>query len=189
MSHMVIFQAPGGSPGYNQFESLDEAVAFVESLRNDQNVTNARMFALEEIKFELKPFFKVELQALTAGDPSGQAYQGEPAADAAPTESAFGAPVAEDPPQEAPAPAPEPAPAPPVEPEPAPAPAPDPLDEPVGAQPFTAFSDPAQPPAPEAPPAAPPEAPAAPAAPAPAAPAPQPEPPADQPVRRGLFGR
>ena len=105
MSHMVIFQAPGGSPGYNQFESLDEAVAFVESLRNDQNVTNARMFALEEIKFELKPFFKVELPALTAGDPSGQAYQGEPAADAAPTESAFGAPVAEEPPQEAPAPA------------------------------------------------------------------------------------
>ena len=42
VSHMVIFQSPGGSPGYNQVESLDEAVAFVEQLRNERNVSSAR---------------------------------------------------------------------------------------------------------------------------------------------------
>jgi hypothetical protein len=62
---MVIFQAPGGSPGYNQFETLDAAVGFVEQLRNERDVSNARIFALEEVKFEMRPYFKVELQALT----------------------------------------------------------------------------------------------------------------------------
>lgn len=32
MSHMVIFQATDGTPGYNQFETLDQAVVFVERL-------------------------------------------------------------------------------------------------------------------------------------------------------------
>jgi hypothetical protein len=159
---MVIFQAPGGSPGYNQFETLDEAVAFVESLRNDQNVTNARMFALEEIKFELKPFFKVELQALNAGEaPAGAGEKAE---------------AAESPAEAAEAPS-EPATAPPLPPdEPAPAQAAEPPAEPAAAQTFGAFSE--QEPAPEP----------APAAPAPA-PQPEPEPAPEQPARRGLFGR
>ena len=72
MSHMVIFQTPGGSPGYNQFDSLSEAVSFVEKLRNEQGIENARMFALEEIKFDIKTVYKVELQALNAG-PSASA--------------------------------------------------------------------------------------------------------------------
>ena len=160
MSHMVIFQAPGGSPGYKQFETLDEAVVFVESLRNEQNVTNARMFALEEIKFELKPFFKVELQALNPGE--------------AP-------PVAGEDPQAQATPAPAeqvPAPMPPQD-EPAPAPMAEPAPEPAAAQTFGAFTEqaPAEP------------APAAPAPQPEPAPAPQPEPAPEQPVRRGLFGR
>lgn len=69
MSHMVIFQTPDGNPGYNQFETLDEAVKFVEKLRNEQSVETARMFALEEVKFEFKPYFKVNLDqpAVTSG--------------------------------------------------------------------------------------------------------------------------
>ena len=77
---MVIFQTPGGSPGYNQFESLEEAVDFVEQLRNERDITNARMFALEEIKFEVKPYYKVEIAAL----PSGSEQSSEPAAAATP---------------------------------------------------------------------------------------------------------
>ncbi|MCC6225821.1 MAG: hypothetical protein IT195_05380 [Microthrixaceae bacterium] len=69
MSHMVIFQTPDGNPGYNQFETLDEAVRFVEKLRNEQSVETARMFALEEVKFDFKPYFKVNLDqpSVTAG--------------------------------------------------------------------------------------------------------------------------
>jgi hypothetical protein len=100
---MVIFQTPGGSPGYNQFETLDEAVSFVEQLRNDQDVANARIFALEEIKFEFKPYFRVELQALNAGSPTPGApapIQAAPAVAPAPqAEAPAAAPV----PQGAPA--------------------------------------------------------------------------------------
>ncbi|MGI9577961.1 MAG: hypothetical protein ACR2OH_07170 [Microthrixaceae bacterium] len=174
---MVIFQAPGGSPGYNQFESLDEAVAFVETLRNDQSVTNARMFALEEIKFELKPFFKVELQALNAGEPV-QTDDPAPGTDAVedpaqPEQQPYEQPESQ--PETAPMAA-EPAaaaPPPPAEPPPA---EPAPMDEPAPASTFGAFTDQEPAPAP---------------APAPAAPAPAPpaEPTPEQPARRGLFGR
>ena len=98
MSHMVIFQTPGGSPGYNQFDSVNEAVAFVEKLRNEQGIENARMFALEEIKFDIKTYYRVELQALNSG-------AGAPAGQAAP---AGGEPRAFSAPQAQPAPAPEP---------------------------------------------------------------------------------
>lgn len=96
MSHMVIFQTPDGNPGYNQFETVEEAVSFVEKLRNDQGIDNARMFALEEIKFELKPYYKVELQALTQGSaPTSQTAFASP-------------PVPEQPPVNEPAPQPAP---------------------------------------------------------------------------------
>jgi hypothetical protein len=64
---MVIFQTPDGNPGYNQFETLDEAVRFVEKLRNEQSVETARMFALEEVKFDFKPYFRVELDPPMVG--------------------------------------------------------------------------------------------------------------------------
>jgi hypothetical protein len=139
---MVIFQTPGGSPGYNQFETLDEAVSFVEQLRNDQDVSNARIFALEEVKFDFRPYFRVELQALNAGAPAARAP--EPV-QPAPEPAAAPAPMA------APAPAP-------MGPGPAPGAAPG------------AFSSPA--PAPQAPVAAPVAEPPAPAVAPPAEPAP-----------------
>lgn len=132
MSHMVIFQAPGGNPGYNQFDSLESAVDFVEQLRNDRDVTNVRIFALEEVKFEMRPYFKVELQALNSG---------APAPSASPSASAPAAPG----PAESETPAASAAPSPPA-PEPAPAP-------PLSAPP----SVPSAPPAPQAAPSAPQE--------------------------------
>ncbi|MFV0316699.1 MAG: hypothetical protein ACK5O2_07015 [Microthrixaceae bacterium] len=79
---MVIFQAPGGNPGYNQFDSLESAVDFVEQLRNERDVTNARIFALEEVKFEMRPYFRVELQALTTGTGETSSPAAGPATDA-----------------------------------------------------------------------------------------------------------
>jgi hypothetical protein len=162
---MVIFQNPDGDPGYNQFESVEDAVSFVEKIRNEQGIDSIRIFELNEVKFELKPYFKVELQALNPG--------------AAPSR-----------PQPAPAPAPAAAPAGGYS-SAAPAPAPvapsAPAPEPASTSPFST-------PAPETPsfdqPA--PAAAAAPAAPAaPVAPVPPADQPADesQPTRRGLFGR
>lgn len=58
---MVIFQSSEGTPGYHQTESLDDAVSFVEGLRNDQEVERARIFRMEEVPFEFRPYFRVEL--------------------------------------------------------------------------------------------------------------------------------
>jgi hypothetical protein len=80
---MVIFQTPDGNPGYNQFESLDEAVRFVEKLRNEQNVETARMFALEEVRFDFRPYFRVELDPPMVGpgsEPQQVAEQDAPSA-------------------------------------------------------------------------------------------------------------
>ena len=76
--HMVIFQTADGSPAYSQFESVSEAVGFVESLRNDQGIENARMFELKEIKYELKPIFKVELKELNPAPSAPASAQPQP---------------------------------------------------------------------------------------------------------------
>jgi hypothetical protein len=111
---MVIFQTPDGNPGYNQFETVDESIGFVEKLRNEQNVLNARIFKLEELKFEFKPYFRVQLAMLNAGDasaaPAAAAPSPAPAAPAAPATPFGGAPAAPAAPVAAEAPAAPPAP-------------------------------------------------------------------------------
>ena len=84
MSHMVIFQTPDGTPGYNQFDTIDEAVTFVEKLRNEQNVLNSRIFKLEEVKYDFKTYYKVNLQMLNSGAPAAPAAPGAPSAPGAP---------------------------------------------------------------------------------------------------------
>lgn len=60
-SHMVIFRGSDGKPGYHQTEGLDEAVRFVERLRNGENVDQARIFKMDEVSFSFRSYFKVEI--------------------------------------------------------------------------------------------------------------------------------
>jgi hypothetical protein len=64
---MVTFQTPDGTPGFHQSETLDEAITFVERLRNEQGVHNSRIFRMEELKFDFKPYYKVEISAADSG--------------------------------------------------------------------------------------------------------------------------
>jgi hypothetical protein len=61
VSHMVIFRSSEGKAGYHQAEALEDAVRFVERLRNSENVGQARIFRLEEVAFEYRPYFRVEV--------------------------------------------------------------------------------------------------------------------------------
>lgn len=70
MSHMVIFRTPEGKPGYQPAETIEEAVEVVERLRNDDGVDNVRIFRLDEVIFEYKPYYKVEI-AGSASSPTG----------------------------------------------------------------------------------------------------------------------
>jgi hypothetical protein len=59
VSHLVIYDADGREQ-YERFIAIDEAVALVERLRNEGNPT-ARLFRLEEIQFEVKAYYRVEV--------------------------------------------------------------------------------------------------------------------------------
>jgi hypothetical protein len=61
MTHMVIFRRPQGKPGYHQADSVEDAVRFVEMLRNQENVTDTRVFRMEEVPIEFRTYYKVEL--------------------------------------------------------------------------------------------------------------------------------
>ena len=70
MSHMVIFRTPEGKPGYQPAETVEDAVGVVERLRNEDGVENVRIFRLEELAFEYRPYYKVELAGASGGPPS-----------------------------------------------------------------------------------------------------------------------
>lgn len=64
MSHMVIYRGADGKPGYQQAEDIHDAVTFVEQMRNGDGVEHARIFRLEEVVFEYRPYYRVELSAM-----------------------------------------------------------------------------------------------------------------------------
>ncbi|TML37751.1 MAG: hypothetical protein E6G27_16755 [Actinobacteria bacterium] len=59
--YMVIFRTGEGKPGFHQAESLDDAVRFVERLRNQEQVTDASVFRMSEVPLEFKTYIKVEV--------------------------------------------------------------------------------------------------------------------------------
>lgn len=63
MSHMVIYRGIDGKPGYQQAEDIHDAVTFVEQMRNEEGVEQARIFRLEEVTFDYRPYYRVELSS------------------------------------------------------------------------------------------------------------------------------
>jgi hypothetical protein len=60
---MVIYRGADGKPGYQQAEDIHDAVTFVEQMRNEEGVEHARIFRLEEVVFEYRPYYRVELSS------------------------------------------------------------------------------------------------------------------------------
>jgi hypothetical protein len=95
---MVIYRGADGKPGYHQAEALNDAVRFVEGLRNDEGVEHARIFRLDEVTFEFRPYFRVEIgdetpapvdasaAAAVATAVAAEPVADEPVADATPVE-------------------------------------------------------------------------------------------------------
>ena len=77
MAHMVIFRRPDGKPGYHQADSVEDAVRFVEMLRNQEKVTDARIFRMEEVPIEVRTYYRVEVAGEQAPQPP-QAAQSPP---------------------------------------------------------------------------------------------------------------
>jgi hypothetical protein len=75
---MVIFRSPEGKPGYHQAEGLDAAMRFAEMLRNQEQVTEARIFRMDEVPIEFKTYYRVEMaSAAGSGDLASAAGSGD----------------------------------------------------------------------------------------------------------------
>ena len=69
MPHMVVFRSAEGKPGYHQAETLDDAVRFVERLRNQEGVNDSRVFRMEEVALEFKTYVRVEVAGASPSEP------------------------------------------------------------------------------------------------------------------------
>lgn len=132
MEHVVFYPSAEGGSAFKRVNSLEEAVSFVEHLRNSENITDFSVHTLTPVPLAFRAYYHVEV-------PAGDAAAGPAeAAEAAPE------PVAEEPVAE------EPVAAPVAAVDAAPAEAKDAADAPVAeAAPF-AFEVPTQADAPEA---------------------------------------
>lgn len=61
MEHVVFFPGPDGSPAFRRTSSLDDAVRFVEHLRNIEGVTEVSVHALSEVPLAFRAYYRVEM--------------------------------------------------------------------------------------------------------------------------------
>ena len=61
MEHVVFFPAPGGTPAFRRFAGIEDAVRFVEHLRNVENVSSASVYSLTEVPLSFKAWYRVEV--------------------------------------------------------------------------------------------------------------------------------
>jgi hypothetical protein len=75
VEHLVRFTTAEGRDGHHYATGLDEALKFVERLRNTEATSEVRLYRLQTVPIEFKAYYKVELRV-------GDAEHSEP--DAAP---------------------------------------------------------------------------------------------------------
>lgn len=61
MDHLVTFKTAEGRDGNHTAASLDEAIRFVERLRNNEGASDVRVFRMQEVPIEFRTYFKVEV--------------------------------------------------------------------------------------------------------------------------------
>lgn len=75
MEHQVRFLTAEGREGQHTAANLDEALRFVERLRNSEEANEVRVFRMQEVPIEFRAYYKVELRA---GERAGE--EGSPVA-------------------------------------------------------------------------------------------------------------
>jgi hypothetical protein len=63
MEHVVFFPGPDAAPAFRRFSSLDEAVRFVEHLRNAEGVVDVSVHMLTAVPLAFRAYYKVEVPA------------------------------------------------------------------------------------------------------------------------------
>jgi hypothetical protein len=68
MEHVVFHPGPDGSPAFRRFSSLDEAVRFVEHLRNVEGVSEVSVHALSPVPLAFRAYYRVEVPVEPVAD-------------------------------------------------------------------------------------------------------------------------
>src|SRR5436309_13959452 len=63
MEHVVFHPGPDGSPSFRRFGALEDAVRFVEHLRNVEGVSEVSVHALAPVPLAFRAYYKVEVPA------------------------------------------------------------------------------------------------------------------------------
>lgn len=68
VGHLVVYEAVDHAPTYQPCEDLADAVSLVETLRNERGLENVQILRTEEICFDFRPYYRVQLgDALAPG--------------------------------------------------------------------------------------------------------------------------
>lgn len=70
MEHIVFFTGADGAAQYRRTPSLEEAVRFVEHLRNVEGVEDSRVYAMNEVPLAFKTIYRVEIPGQAADGPA-----------------------------------------------------------------------------------------------------------------------
>jgi hypothetical protein len=65
---MVLYSGRDGMVAFTRCNDLPDAIAQVERLRNEESVEQVQIFRLEEVKFEMKPYYRVEIPSTAVFD-------------------------------------------------------------------------------------------------------------------------
>ena len=95
MEHVVFHPGPDGSPAFRRFGSLEDAVRFVEHLRNAEGVSEVSVHALSAVPVAFRAYYKVEVpeSAPVAEVPAPS----EPVLESVPAEPVMAEPVMAEP--------------------------------------------------------------------------------------------
>jgi hypothetical protein len=63
MEHVVFFPGHDGAPSVRRLPSLDDAVRFVEHLRNVEGVSEVSVHSLAPVPLSFRPYYRVEVPA------------------------------------------------------------------------------------------------------------------------------
>lgn len=80
VEHLVRFVTAEGRDGHHTADGLDEALRFVERLRNNEDVSEVHVYRLHEVPIEFRAYYKVELRGTgEGGDAAAPAVPAVPA--------------------------------------------------------------------------------------------------------------
>src|SRR3954465_12945977 len=97
MEHVVFHPGPDGSPSFRRFGSLEDAVRFVEHLRNVEGVSEVSVHALAPVQLAFRAYYKVEVPVdqapVDVPAPSEPMFDAMPVAAEQPAEPVMAEPV------------------------------------------------------------------------------------------------